>query len=42
MWLKIGGDYDYQFRYKHNVSSVVLKEDTNNLLRLFEDMVRMV
>lgn len=28
---KIGGDYDYQYRYKHNVSSVVLKEDTNNL-----------
>ncbi|MEK4702000.1 phage tail spike protein [Solibacillus sp. FSL R7-0668] len=28
---QIGGDYDYQYRYKHNVSDVVLKEDTSNL-----------
>lgn len=28
---QIGGDYDYQYRYKHNVSSVVRKEDTANL-----------
>ncbi|MEK5081140.1 prophage endopeptidase tail family protein [Solibacillus sp. FSL W7-1436] len=28
---QIGGDYDYQYRYKHNVSDVVLIEDTTNL-----------
>lgn len=28
---QIGGDYDYQYRYKHNVSDVVLVEDTTNL-----------
>ncbi|WP_409370300.1 phage tail protein [Lysinibacillus sp. 38-6] len=28
---EIGGDYDYQYRYKHNISSVVLNEDTTNL-----------
>ncbi len=32
----IGGDYDYQFRYKHNVSSVVLKEDTSNLFTVIK------
>lgn len=28
---EIGGDYDYQYRYKHNISSIILKEDTTNL-----------
>lgn len=28
---QIGPDNDYQFRYKHNVSDVVLKEDTSKL-----------
>lgn len=28
---QIGSDNDYQYRYKHNVSEVVLKEDTSNL-----------
>lgn len=28
---QIGGDYDYQYRYKHNISSVLMKEDTTNL-----------
>ncbi|KOP78669.1 hypothetical protein AMS59_12705 [Lysinibacillus sp. FJAT-14745] len=28
---QIGSDNDYQYSYKHNVSSVMLKEDTNNL-----------
>ena len=28
---EIGGDNDYQYRYKHNISSIVLQEDTTNL-----------
>ena len=28
---QVGGDDDYQYRYKHNISEVVLKEDTNDL-----------
>ena len=28
---EIGGNYDYQYRYKHNISSIVLQEDTTNL-----------
>lgn len=33
---EIGGDYDYQYRYKHYVSSVVLKEDTTNLATIIK------
>ncbi|MCT6925409.1 phage tail protein [Metasolibacillus sp.] len=28
---EIGGNNDYQYRYKHNISSIVLQEDTTNL-----------
>lgn len=28
---QVGSDNDFQYRYKHNVSDVVLKEDTTNL-----------
>ncbi|MEY9980065.1 phage tail protein [Lysinibacillus sp. RC79] len=33
---EIGGDYDYQYRYKHNVSSVILQEDTTDLATIIK------
>jgi hypothetical protein len=33
---EIGSDYDYQYRYKHNISSVVLNEDTTNLATIIK------
>ncbi len=33
---EIGVDKDYQYRHKHNISSVVLKEDTTNLATIIK------